>query len=70
MPTTLLANRAYYFGAELSGYNLILTDTGLDTSIDGIATGSTTGTLYDLSGRRVKQPAKGVYIMNGKKVIK
>ena len=27
-------------------------------------------TLYDLSGRRIGQPAKGVYIVGGKKVVK
>ena len=70
MPTTLLANRAYYFGEDLSGFNLVLTDTGLDTDIDGIATGNPAGAIYDLSGRRVKQPAKGVYIMNGKKMVR
>jgi hypothetical protein len=70
MPTTLLANRAYYFGEDLSGYNLILTDTGLDTSIDGITIGTGTGTIYDLSGRRVNNPVKGVYIMNGQKVVR
>ena len=25
--------------------------------------------VYDLSGRRVVQPTKGLYIVNGKKVI-
>ena len=29
-----------------------------------------TGTIYDLQGRKVKNPAKGMYIMNGKKVVK
>ena len=29
-----------------------------------------TGDIYDLSGRKVKNPAKGIYLMNGKKVIK
>lgn len=28
-----------------------------------------TGTYYDLSGRRVANPTKGIYIVNGKKVI-
>ena len=28
-----------------------------------------TGTYYDLSGRRVENPTKGLYIVNGKKVI-
>ena len=70
MSSTLLANRAYYFGEDLSGYNLILTDIGLDTDINGIITGTTTNNIYDLSGRRVKNPAKGVYIMNGKKIVR
>lgn len=25
--------------------------------------------VYDLQGRRVSQPAKGIYIVNGKKVL-
>ena len=70
MSSTLLANRAYYFGEDLSGYHLILTDTGLDTDINGITIGNGGNAIYDLSGRRVKNPTKGVYIMNGKKVIK
>jgi hypothetical protein len=28
------------------------------------------GAVYDLQGRRVAQPTKGLYIVNGKKVIK
>jgi hypothetical protein len=28
-----------------------------------------TGKYYDLSGRRVENPTKGLYIVNGKKVI-
>ena len=37
--------------------------------VAGIINGTTTQKIYDISGRRVKNPAKGVYIMNGKKVI-
>ena len=68
--TTLAANRAYYFGEALSGFNLILTDTGMDTQIEGVTTISPDAAIYDLSGRRVKQPTKGIYIMNGKKIVK
>ena len=32
--------------------------------------GNANGATYDLSGRQVENPAKGVYIMNGKKLIK
>ena len=27
------------------------------------------GTIYDLNGRRIEQPTKGVYIKNGKKYV-
>ena len=70
LASTLLANRAYYVGEALSSYYMVLEDTGLDTDINSITSGSHAKVIYDLSGRRVKQPAKGVYIMNGKKVIK
>ena len=70
LASTLLANRAYYVGEALSSYYMVLEDTGLDTDINSITSDSHAKVIYDLSGRRVKQPAKGVYIMNGKKVIK
>lgn len=46
-------------------------------SIEGFATGietvkqqtATFGEVYDLQGRRVQKPTKGLYIMNGKKVV-
>lgn len=36
---------------------------GINTPIKG------NDAVYDLSGRRVKQPSKGFYIIGGKKVI-
>ena len=41
------------------------------TGIDAIEAGAAdkAATWYDLSGRRVDNPTKGVYIVNGKKVI-
>ena len=40
------------------------------TGIDHIATGAdTTKSVYDLSGRRVNKAIKGIYIVNGKKVL-
>ncbi len=50
----------------------------IDINIDGLSTGISVvedvkgkmdGVFYDLSGRRVLYPTKGLYIMNGKKVI-
>lgn len=43
-----------------------------ETGIKGIGYGQwTTGDIYDLSGRKInKMPKRGIYIVNGKKVIK
>jgi len=43
-----------------------LTPTGI-TSVRGSK--STDNVYYDLSGRRVAQPTKGLFIVNGKKVV-
>lgn len=41
------------------------------TGIDGVTTDKRTDdVVYDLSGRRVTNPGKGVYIINGKKVLR
>jgi len=40
------------------------------TGIHSIDNGQLTiDNVYDLSGRRVAQPSKGLYIINGKKVV-
>jgi len=39
-------------------------NTGISTMNDG------QGTMYDLSGRRVDSLKRGIYIVNGKKIIK
>lgn len=43
--------------------------TGIAT-IDGGELKVETGVVYDLSGRKVTAPAKGVYVINGKKIVK
>ena len=39
-------------------------------AIQGINADKTTGIIYDLQGRRVSKALKGIYIINGKKVVK
>ena len=39
------------------------------TGIDAIRTEIENGNVYDLNGRQVKTPRKGVYIINGRKVV-
>lgn len=70
-----------YSGTKLSGFKARLETNaeiqqalrlvfGGTTGIGSVATdGDNAGTVFDLSGRRVAAPAKGIYIVNGKKVI-
>jgi len=51
-------------------FRLYCIDNGGETGIQSVTNGKTTdNSIFDLSGRRVNQPAKGLYIVNGKKVI-
>lgn len=69
--TTLRANVAFMqAGAQgVQGYRLMLD--GTTTGIEGAPTAGAdkADTWYDLSGRRVTAPTKGVYIQNGRKVV-
>ena len=65
------ANRAY-LTADGAGVRALTIDfSGEETGINAIDNGQLTkdNAIYDLSGRRVSRPAKGLYIMNGKKVV-
>lgn len=66
---TVPTNRAYLSGG--SGARLSLVFEGEATGISDVRgkTSDVRSELYDLSGRRVAQPAKGLYIKNGKKVF-
>lgn len=53
--------------ANTQGYNLPLT---APTGISAIKAAMAEGTVvYDMQGRRVENPSKGLYIVNGKKVV-
>ena len=69
---TLPAGKAYLtLPAGTNVQKLAFNFGGQTTGINGVtADGETKAAVwYDLSGRRVVKPAKGVYIVNGKKVI-
>lgn len=72
----LKANRAYLH----TSYDVTVTAAGardyLDfafdddvTAVNEVKTTNNTNEVFDLQGRRVTQPTKGLYIVNGKKVI-
>ena len=67
--TTLAGFKAYLInGASVSRF---LLPNGEVTGIDGInADSDANQPIYDLSGRRVKNAQKGLYIVGGKKVVR
>ena len=69
---TIAANKAYLIvddAAAPSAFSLKL-DGGL-TGIEGVENAGADAPVYDLQGRRLPQvPEKGIYIQNGKKIMK
>lgn len=68
------ANKAYLPASLVDGVSARLTfDFGTETGIEninGAENEAVNAVIYDLSGRRVQSAQKGIYIVNGKKVIK
>jgi hypothetical protein len=50
-------------------YNLQFVDPVIYNNISNVAVQKGNSTIYDLTGRKVNNPTKGIYIMNGKKFI-
>ena len=68
---TMPANKAYYVATDTQTQGFRLSFDGTTTGIDSAVTteGGETEVYYDLSGRRVLYPAKGIYVKaNGQKV--
>lgn len=65
--TTVTAALTDAFGTTRSVEARLSTQTN---AIETIAADRGTGAIYNLAGQRIERPAKGVYIMNGKKYIK
>ena len=67
---TLPAHKAYLPGGLVtSGAKAFGFDFGDATGINEAKAAKADGAIYSISGVRVAQPQKGVYIMNGRKVI-
>ena len=65
------ANHAW-LTADGAGANILDIDFGSVTGIDSLTPSPSPmgeGSVYNLAGQRVSQPTKGLYIVNGKKVI-
>ena len=73
--TVTLKNTRAYISLTAAGARTLTVsfDGGETTGIATLENGELkveTGVIYDLSGRVVKNPAKGIYVINGKKVVK
>ena len=66
---TIAANRAYLIHSSGGSVRELGLNFGV-TAIKGVAEGvQKQDSVFDLQGRRVEKPAKGLYIVNGKKVL-
>lgn len=62
------ANNIYFDWENAEGASMLrLTHDGM--GIENPVTGTQGSVIYDLTGRRIEHPAKGIYIINGKKVV-
>ena len=71
--TTYKAGKAYLNisglrASEVRFFNIF--DEDMETAIEGVEAVDTKSEIYDLAGRRVQNAQKGVFIVNGKVVIK
>ncbi len=76
--TKMQGFRAFFdFDDKLIGFNanarIVMTIDGIDTAINkvvqGMTEGDTNGRTHNLSGQRVVNPGKGVYIVNSRKMV-
>ena len=69
--TNLPMNKAYLVLPEGGSGTAIRLNFGETTAVENIVADNVaaTGKIYDLTGREVKAATKGIYIINGKKVI-
>ena len=63
------ANKAY-LPVAVAGARFLGFDFGTETGIGEVETESENAVIFDLAGRRVQGAQKGIFIVNGKKVIK
>ena len=65
------AGKAYLpASAVTAGARFLSFDFGTETAIESVESVENNAVVYDLSGRRVQKAQKGLYIVNGAKVIK
>lgn len=59
----------YYGGGECHKSNVVWYDESGYDGISNVNVGNSNAAIYDMQGRRVKNPTRGIFITNGKKVL-
>ena len=69
--TTVKGGKAYYHRADgaAAPMGFVFDFEGQTTGVESIEVNAENQVIYDLSGRRVAKAGKGLYIINGKKVL-
>ena len=69
---TINAGKAYLdaTGVEGARLSIVFDDDDLTTGISAVNKQTDSSAVYNLQGQRVNTPTKGLYIVNGKKVVK
>ena len=71
--TTLYANKAYLPGSAVTGAPEYLFSIDEETTamedVRGKMSDVNDGVVYDLQGRKVQQPVRGIYVRNGRKIV-
>ena len=67
--TRMVAWNTYGSPASLWYFEVTNIDSGYSTGIDSVGVSTTVDSAYDLQGRAVIAPRKGIYIINRKKVV-
>ncbi len=65
--TKLGVQSIYYGGGECNKSNIVWAETG--TGIDALRQDEKNAVIYNIAGQRVQKAQKGLYIVNGKKVV-
>lgn len=69
-----VANKAYFEapsgGQGARSFSIVFNDGGYAAAIEGVSPAERSAdSVFDLQGRRVEKPVKGIYVVNGKKVV-
>jgi hypothetical protein len=67
--STIPAGKAYLLASDITGGARSLNFTFDATAIKAVEGEAQNGEFYNVAGQRVAQPTKGLYIVNGKKVV-